>query len=44
MSYAHGYVEGLRQACHDIRQPVAGALAPAEAALSEAGLPENAPG
>jgi signal transduction histidine kinase len=34
-------MEGLRQACHDIRQPVAGVLALAGAALAEAGLPEN---
>jgi signal transduction histidine kinase len=33
---------GLRQACHDIRRPIAGVLALAEAALSEAGLPERA--
>lgn len=32
----------LRQACHDIRQPIAGVLALAEAALTEADLPENA--
>ena len=41
MNDAHGAVEGLRQACHDIRQPIAGVLALAEAALAEAGLPEN---
>ena len=33
---------GLQQACHDIRQPIAGVLALAEAALVEAGLPEGA--
>jgi len=33
--------EELRQACHDIRQPVAGVLALAEAALAEAALPES---
>jgi hypothetical protein len=32
MSYAHGCVEGLRQARHDIRQPIAGVLALAGAA------------
>lgn len=42
MDYAHGCVEGLRQACHDIRQPIAGVLALAGAALTEAGLPDNA--
>ena len=41
MSYAHTCADELRQACHDIRQPIAGVLALAEAALSEAGLPEN---
>lgn len=41
MSYAHGWVDELRQACHDIRQPIAGVLALAEAALSEADLPED---
>jgi signal transduction histidine kinase len=33
--------EGLLQACHDIRQPVAGVLALAGAALAEADLPVN---
>jgi|SRR5579859_3530383 len=33
---------GLRQACHDIRQPIAGVLALAEAALAEPALPDNA--
>lgn len=41
MSYAHGWEDELRQACHDIRQPIAGVLALAEAALSKADLPEN---
>ncbi|HEX3955875.1 MAG TPA: ATP-binding protein [Trebonia sp.] len=44
MSYAHGWPDELRQACHDIRQPIAGVLALAEAALSEADLPENTRG
>lgn len=42
MGYAHGRVEGLRQACHDIRQPIAGVLALAAAALTEADLPDSA--
>lgn len=42
MSYAHDCVEGLRQACRDVRQPITGVLALAEAALAEADLPENA--
>lgn len=42
MSYAPECVDGLRQMCHDIRQPVAGVLALAAAALSEADLPDNA--
>jgi signal transduction histidine kinase len=41
MSYVHGWADELREACHDIRQPIAGVLALAEAALSEATLPEN---
>jgi len=41
MSNAYRRV-GLRQACHDIRQPIAGVVALAEAALGEAGLPERA--
>jgi signal transduction histidine kinase len=41
MSYAHDWADELRQACHDLRQPIAGVLALAEAALSEADLPEN---
>jgi C4-dicarboxylate-specific signal transduction histidine kinase len=42
MSYADGWADELRQACHDLRQPIAGVLALAEAALSEADLSENA--
>lgn len=42
MSYAHGCVDGSRQAYHDIRQPIAGVHALAEAALSEADLPDIA--
>lgn len=42
MDYAHGRVAGLRQACHDIRQPIAGVLALAGAALTEPDLPDNA--
>lgn len=41
MSDAYSRVEGLRQACHDIRQPVAGVLALAGAALAQAELPES---
>lgn len=41
MSDAYSRVEGLRQACHDIRQPVAGVLALAGAALAQTELPEN---
>ena len=41
MNDAYGVVDGLRQACHDIRQPIAGVLALAGAALAESGLPEN---
>jgi signal transduction histidine kinase len=41
MSYAHGWADDQREACHDLRQPVAGVLALAGAALSETGLPEN---
>jgi len=41
MNHAHGSVDGLREVCHDIRQPIAGVLALAEAALTETGLPEN---
>jgi signal transduction histidine kinase len=39
---AYGAMDGQRQACHDIRQPIAGVLALAGAALAEAGLPDNA--
>jgi hypothetical protein len=35
MSDAYGSVADLREACHDIRQPIAGALALAAAALAE---------
>jgi signal transduction histidine kinase len=35
---------GLREVCHDIRQPIAGVLALAEAALAEADLPEHTRG
>jgi signal transduction histidine kinase len=42
MSDAYGPVHDLREVCHDIRQPIAGVLALAEAALAEAGLPEAA--
>jgi signal transduction histidine kinase len=42
MSDAYCGRDGLRQACHDIRQPVAGVLALAEAALTEADLPASA--
>jgi signal transduction histidine kinase len=38
---AYGPATGLRQACHDIRQPIAGVLALAGAALTEVGLPEG---
>ena len=41
MTDSYGSVQGLRQACHDIRQPIAGVLALAGAALAEAGLPED---
>jgi C4-dicarboxylate-specific signal transduction histidine kinase len=41
MSYGQGWADELRQACHDLRQPIAGVLALAEAALCEADLPEN---
>lgn len=42
MCHAYGYSDGLRQVCHDIRQPIAGVLALAGAALAEADLPEKA--
>jgi hypothetical protein len=41
MSYAHGCTDELRQACHDIRQPIAGVLALAEVASCQADLREN---
>jgi signal transduction histidine kinase len=41
MRSRYGWVEGLQLACHDIRQPTAGVLALAGAALTEAGLPES---
>ena len=41
MNDAHGAADGLRQVCHDIRQPIAGVLALAGAALVEAGLPQS---
>lgn len=42
MSVGHEPADGLREVCHDIRQPIAGLLALAGAALVEAGLPEGA--
>jgi C4-dicarboxylate-specific signal transduction histidine kinase len=42
MRHAHDSVAALQQACHDIRQPIAGVLALAGAALSEGDLSENA--
>ena len=41
MDDVYGSVDGLREACHDIRQPIAAILALAGAALAEAELPEN---
>lgn len=41
MSDGQGAVGGLRQVCHDLRQPVAGVFALAGAALAEAGVPES---
>ena len=41
MNDAYGSIDGLRDLCHDIRQPIAGVLALAEAALAEADLPVN---
>ena len=41
MSDGHRPVTGLREVCHDIRQPIAGVLALAGAALAETGLPEG---
>ena len=42
MSVGQEPVDGLREVCHDIRQPIAGVLALAGAALIEADLPEGA--
>ncbi len=44
MSVGHEPVDGLWEVCHDIRQPIAGVLALAGAALAEADLPEGARG
>jgi len=41
MSDAHGSVNGLREVCHDIRQPIAAVLGLAEAALTKPDLPED---
>jgi K+-sensing histidine kinase KdpD len=41
MNHAYSSVDGLREVCHDIRQPIAGVLALAGAALTESDLPEN---
>jgi signal transduction histidine kinase len=41
MNEASASVDGLREVCHDIRQPIAGVLALAGAALAEAELPEH---
>jgi len=41
MNYAHASVGGLREVCHDIRQPIAGVLALAGAALTGTDLPED---
>jgi signal transduction histidine kinase len=41
MNDAHGLMHGLREVCHDLRQPIAGVLALAGAALAEADLPEH---
>jgi K+-sensing histidine kinase KdpD len=42
MSVGHEQVDGLREVCHDIRQPIAGVLALAGAALAEADLSDSA--
>jgi signal transduction histidine kinase len=42
MSSGLGPMAGLREVCHDIRQPIAGVLALAGAVLTEAELPEEA--
>jgi signal transduction histidine kinase len=39
---APGVVQGLRETCHDMRQPVASVFALAAAALAEPGLPQAA--
>jgi signal transduction histidine kinase len=44
MSDAYGSVADLREVCHDIRQPIAGVLALAEAALAEVDLPQDTRG
>lgn len=44
MNDGHGPTAGLREVCHDIRQPIAGVLALAGAALAEADLPEDTRG
>ena len=44
MSVGHEPMGGLREVCHDLRQPIAGVLALAGAALAEADLPEGARG
>lgn len=41
MNDAHSLAAGLRQVCHDIRQPIAGVLAVAGALLADEGLPED---
>jgi K+-sensing histidine kinase KdpD len=38
----HGSVDGLRELCHDLRQPIAGVLALAGAVLAEPALPRDA--
>ena len=44
MHDAYEVMEGLRRACHDIRQPIAGVLAIAGAALAEVGIPDSTRG
>ena len=44
MSVGHELANGLREVCHDIRQPIAGVLALAGAVLAEPDLPEDARG
>ena len=41
MDAAYVSMDGLREVCHDIRQPIAGVLALAGAALTEMDLPVN---